>query len=479
MRALLSVYDKTGTGRVRRGPPRARRRARVERRHRAGDRRRPASRSPTSTRSPASPEMLDHRVVTLHPKIHGGILADPSKASHRADLERVRHRAVRPRRLEPLPVRRATPASSSSTSVVPRWCAPRRRTTRTSASSRARTQYDDGARRAARARALHATRRAARSRSRRSRAPPRTTPRSSSGSRSGRGAAAAPRPRARADRRDAALRREPAPARRALPDGAAPRAGGTASPSTAALALSYLNYYDTDAAWQLVHDLGDRPAVAIIKHANPCGVAIADDLATAYQRALECDERSAFGGIVAFNRPIDDATAARDGRRPAGRRRDRARLRAAASLEALRKKRKNTRLLEAPAPEPPTRVTPPDLAAASWCRTRAHFAAGRDDWRVVTKVGADRRAVGRRRARLADLRAREVELDRAGEGRPGRRHRRRAAEPGRGGRDRGEEGGGPRGRRRVRVGRVLPVPRRRRGRGRRRASRSWCSRAAR
>ena len=71
------------------------------------------------------------------------------------------------------------------------------------------------------------------------------------------------------------------------------------------LALSYLNFYDTDAAWRLVHDLGAEPAVAIIKHANPCGVAVADDLATAYQRALECDERSAFGGIVALNRPVD------------------------------------------------------------------------------------------------------------------------------------------------------------------------------
>ena len=46
------------------------------------------------------------------------------------------------------------------------------------------------------------------------------------------------------------------------------------------LALSYLNYYDADAAWKLVHDLGDGPACAIIKHANPCGVCVDDDLAT-------------------------------------------------------------------------------------------------------------------------------------------------------------------------------------------------------
>ncbi len=75
--------------------------------------------------------------------------------------------------------------------------------------------------------------------------------------------------------------------------------------------LSYLNLYDASAAWDLAHDLGDAPTVAIIKHANPCGVAVAADLAIAYQRAYECDERSAFGGIVAFNRPIDMATAER------------------------------------------------------------------------------------------------------------------------------------------------------------------------
>ena len=51
------------------------------------------------------------------------------------------------------------------------------------------------------------------------------------------------------------------------------RAGGTACTQHSGLALSYLNFYDADAAWQLVHDLGDRPACAIIKHANPCGVA--------------------------------------------------------------------------------------------------------------------------------------------------------------------------------------------------------------
>ena len=69
-------------------------------------------------------------------------------------------------------------------------------------------------------------------------------------------------------------------------------------------ALSYLNLFDTEAAWRLAHALGDEPSVAIIKHANPCGAAVADDIATAYKRAHQCDPTSAFGGIVAANRIV-------------------------------------------------------------------------------------------------------------------------------------------------------------------------------
>jgi phosphoribosylaminoimidazolecarboxamide formyltransferase / IMP cyclohydrolase len=74
--------------------------------------------------------------------------------------------------------------------------------------------------------------------------------------------------------------------------------------------LSYNNLLDTDAAWGMAVDL-DEPCVAIIKHTNPAGYAVADDLETAYARALEGDPVSAFGGIVAANRPIDGATARR------------------------------------------------------------------------------------------------------------------------------------------------------------------------
>lgn len=74
--------------------------------------------------------------------------------------------------------------------------------------------------------------------------------------------------------------------------------------------MSFLNVYDTDAAWRLVWSLGDeRPVAAVIKHANPCGVAVADDITTAYKRAHEGDPVSAFGGIVAVNRNVTHAMA--------------------------------------------------------------------------------------------------------------------------------------------------------------------------
>ena len=76
--------------------------------------------------------------------------------------------------------------------------------------------------------------------------------------------------------------------------------------------LSYNNVADTDAAFELVAEFApdEAPAVAIIKHANPCGVAVGETLKDAYQRALACDPTSAFGGIVALNRTLDAETAA-------------------------------------------------------------------------------------------------------------------------------------------------------------------------
>jgi phosphoribosylaminoimidazolecarboxamide formyltransferase/IMP cyclohydrolase len=72
--------------------------------------------------------------------------------------------------------------------------------------------------------------------------------------------------------------------------------------------LSYNNIADSDAAWECVKTF-EEPACVIIKHANPCGVAIGADCLEAYRKAFETDSTSAFGGIIAFNRPLDAAAA--------------------------------------------------------------------------------------------------------------------------------------------------------------------------
>ncbi|HWF00444.1 MAG TPA: bifunctional phosphoribosylaminoimidazolecarboxamide formyltransferase/IMP cyclohydrolase [Caulobacteraceae bacterium] len=90
-----------------------------------------------------------------------------------------------------------------------------------------------------------------------------------------------------------------------------PRPGVATARQLQGKELGYNNIADADAAVELVaeFDSGASAAVAIIKHANPCGVALGEDLLGAYQRALECDPVSAFGGIVAVNRRLDAAAA--------------------------------------------------------------------------------------------------------------------------------------------------------------------------
>jgi phosphoribosylaminoimidazolecarboxamide formyltransferase/IMP cyclohydrolase len=72
--------------------------------------------------------------------------------------------------------------------------------------------------------------------------------------------------------------------------------------------MSYNNYVDADAAWRSVHDFTE-PCVAIIKHANPCGIAVGADVAEAHRKAHACDPASAFGGVIAVNRPVSLAMA--------------------------------------------------------------------------------------------------------------------------------------------------------------------------
>jgi len=150
------------------------------------------------------------------------------------------------------------------------------------------------------------------------------------------------------------------------------------------MALSYLNIFDADAAWALVHDLGDGPAAAIIKHANPCGAAVADDMATAYRGAFEGDPMSAFGGIVAVNRVVDDALADEMMANP------KADVLVApgyspGALDRFAAKRKNMRVLEAPAPAGEA-LHVRQVSGGFLVQENYRFAAGREDWRVVTEV---------------------------------------------------------------------------------------------
>jgi phosphoribosylaminoimidazolecarboxamide formyltransferase/IMP cyclohydrolase len=326
------------------------------------------------------PDMLDHRVVTLHPKVHGGILADRGKESHLADLDRYD----------------IAPFDMVVSNLYPFLDAPDIETidvggpamTRAAAKNHAWVaivtgpeQYDavleelrsHGALRdvTRRALALEAFARTA-------------------------AYDAAIVAWLQHDdelpqhlvlplnRTDEVLRYGENPHQRA----ARYRNVGTASwwdgvVQHSGVALSYLNFYDADAAWRLAFDLGEQPTVAIIKHANPCGVAVGADLATAYRLALECDERSAFGGIVALNRAVDSATAEQMVGGP------QADVVIAAgygdgTIDALRKKRKNTRLLEAPPPEP-SGLDLRQISGGFLVQTPHEFVAARDDWRVVTK----------------------------------------------------------------------------------------------
>ncbi len=150
--------------------------------------------------------------------------------------------------------------------------------------------------------------------------------------------------------------------------------------------LSYLNLFDGDAAWRLVHELSHdagRPAVAIIKHANPCGAAVADDLVTAYERALECDVQSAFGGVVAIGGVVTEALADAVA---AGPQADViiASSYEPAALEKLRTRRKATRLLSGPAPELAVRQLR-SLGSSVLVQDIDNFVAPRADWGVVTK----------------------------------------------------------------------------------------------
>jgi phosphoribosylaminoimidazolecarboxamide formyltransferase/IMP cyclohydrolase len=150
--------------------------------------------------------------------------------------------------------------------------------------------------------------------------------------------------------------------------------------------LSYLNLYDADAAWQMVHELAHLgPAAAVVvKHANPCGASVADDVLTAYDRAFECDPMSAFGGIVAVSGPVTEEVAVELVANP------KADVLIApeyadAALELFATKRKNMRVLQAPIPTP-DRLHLRQISGGYLVQEPYRFVTGRDQWRTVTKA---------------------------------------------------------------------------------------------
>lgn len=327
------------------------------------------------------PPILDHRVVTLHPKIHGGLLADPTSESHRADMAEHGIEAfdlvvsnLYPFHLDPsidlidIGGPAMTRAAAKNHAFVGIVSSPRQYDV-VIAELRERGALSDATRRALALEAFAhtATYDAAIVEWLQT---GETLPRFLN---------------IPLERVDKPLRYGENPHQQ----GALYRKVDTSSwwdglVQHGGLALSYLNLYDTEAAWKLVHDVGGDPTCAIIKHANPCGVAVATDLATAYQRALACDERSAFGGIVAFNRQLDATTAAAmvDGPQadvviaPGY---------APGSVDLLIKKRKNTRLLEGAAPTNES-LELRQISGGFLVQESAHFLAARADWRVVTKI---------------------------------------------------------------------------------------------
>ena len=152
-------------------------------------------------------------------------------------------------------------------------------------------------------------------------------------------------------------------------------------------ALSYLNLFDTEAAWRLANEIGgpsDQPAVAIIKHANPCGAAVAADLSEAYRLALACDPVSAFGGVVALSGACTELVAKAIAEGPQA---DVivARSWEPGAVDVLNARRKATRLLEAPLPTgSPLEIR--TLGGGMLVQGRDEFIATRADWQVPTKA---------------------------------------------------------------------------------------------
>ncbi len=256
------------------------------------------------------PAILGHRVVTLHPKVHGGLLADPTNPEHREDLERCGIKPISLAAVNLYPFAsapgielidiggpamvRAAAKNHAHVAVVadpgqyPAILAELDESGEISAPTRRRLARDAFAHTAAYDASIVTWF-------------DETAPVEER--------EPLPRTLHLALERVQPLRYGENPHQR----GARYRAAGRRSWWDDAVQhggkeLSYLNLYDAEAAWKLVHRF-DEPACVIVKHANPCGAAVAASVEEAYSAAHACDPVSAFGGIIAVNRPVSAALA--------------------------------------------------------------------------------------------------------------------------------------------------------------------------
>lgn len=149
------------------------------------------------------------------------------------------------------------------------------------------------------------------------------------------------------------------------------------------IAPSYLNIFDAEAAWQLAYEFS-TPACVIVKHANPCGVATDATIEKSYERAFECDPKSAFGGIVALNRPVSLELAQELAANP------KADVLIAPSfhpegLELLKTKRKNMRVIEAKKPSQDA-LELRRVDAGFLVQQTDKVLLDRNNWKVVSKL---------------------------------------------------------------------------------------------
>ena len=263
------------------------------------------------------PECLDGRVKTLHPKVHAGILADRRLESHVQQLaelgvepfdlvvsnlypfrQTVASGASPDECVEQIDIGgpsmvRAAAKNHPSVAIVTSPVVVRRR-----AGRRGRGRVHPRAAPAAGRRGLRPHRGVRRRR--------RGLDGLGAGSAGGRVLLPGVRRRDVHQGRRPEVRREPAPAGRAVRRRL--RRAGLGAEQLFGKEMSYNNYVDTDAARRAAWDFAE-PAVAIIKHANPCGIAVGADIAEAHRLANECDPISAFGGVIAANRPVSVAMA--------------------------------------------------------------------------------------------------------------------------------------------------------------------------